>query len=121
MTPGSIEFRKHLNRVLPLKGGEQKAQYIRRIARHFGITQSRMTALYYDSREGNTRFTATEYQSIFGQTVRKIQTTSIHEEIQALRIKLEEKDQSLKTLEKKIHAQGEINRKLGKYLIESTL
>jgi hypothetical protein len=65
MKPGSIQFRKHCENILPQRGGEQKAQYIARLARHLGFTTSRMTVLYYDQRKDNARFTPDEYTTIF--------------------------------------------------------
>lgn len=65
MIPGSIEFRKHLSRLLPQKGGEAKANYLARLARHFDISHSRMTVLYYDQRKDNARFTPDEYLRLF--------------------------------------------------------
>lgn len=65
MNPGSIQFRKHCERILPQRGGEPKAHYIARLARHFGFTTSRMTVLYYDQRKDNARFTPDEYNKIF--------------------------------------------------------
>jgi hypothetical protein len=64
MKPGTVQFRKHCERVLPQKGGEPKAQYLSRLARHFGFTASRMNVLYYDQRKDNARFTPEEYQAL---------------------------------------------------------
>lgn len=101
MTPGSIQFRKHCQRILPQRGGEQKAQYIARLARHFGFTNARMTVLYYDSRKDNARFTTTEYQTISGSTPIHIQDKRLNENSE-LREELREIKQYLRARDEKL-------------------
>lgn len=115
INPGTIKFRKHCEQVLPLRAGEPKAQYIERLARHFGIPPSRMTVLYYDSRRDNARFTTTEYEKILRSTPQSgdiSKTPHLYE----LKTKLEEQDKNISRLERELARQGEFKRKLGELL-----
>ena len=65
MTPGSIEFRNHILKTLPQQGGEQRAQYLQRAARHFRFSTQRLHDLFYDPR---TELSVEEHEVLFGQT-----------------------------------------------------
>lgn len=62
MIPGTIEFRNHVIKEYPQEGGEQRAAYLRRAARHFKITHQRMHDLFYDQR---TEISVDEHAKIF--------------------------------------------------------
>jgi hypothetical protein len=114
INPGSIAFRKHLSQILPQRGGETKANYIARLARHFGFTTARMTVLYYDQRKDNARFTTTEYSKIFSTSFNPEAKNPYLSEIKSL---LEEQKQEIKRLEHAYQRERETKRKLGEWLL----
>lgn len=117
MTPGSIQFRKHCEKVLPQRGGEPKAQYIARLARHFGLTTSRMTVLYYDQRKDNARFTTTEYNRIFLRNTSGSTPSHLPPHLTELKTKLEEQQQEIKWLANELNRERETRKQLGTWLL----
>lgn len=62
MTPGSIEFRNHILKTVPQEGGEPRAQYLQRAARHFKFSTQRLHDLFYDPR---TELSVDEHEVLF--------------------------------------------------------
>jgi hypothetical protein len=119
MIPGTIQFRKHCENILPQRGGEPKAHYIARLARHFGFTTARMTVLYYDQRKDNARFTPDEYNTIFlRNSTGSAPIRTNHPHLNELKTKLEEQDKNISRLEKILEREITFKRKLGELLAQ---
>lgn len=116
MNPGSVEFRRYLEISHPPRPGEPKARYLERLGRHYKITPSRMTTLYYDQRKDNARFTTDEYEVIFGHTG-TLSETPVSDI--TLREELEEQARKIEELEKQLAREWEYRRELGKFLLRS--
>lgn len=66
-SPGSVEFRKHIQQKFPRLPFEQVSEWLLRVNNELGLQPtSRLKKLYYDQGIDNARLTPTEYQVIFG-------------------------------------------------------
>lgn len=78
---GSIEFRNHILKTLPQEGGEQRAQYLQRAARHFKFSTQRLHDLFYDPR---TELSVEEHEVLFAQNRAAQSKIELHKMNEAL-------------------------------------